>query len=194
MNTDQIITEHFIRTHIRDAVQIIEGLEYNDIVDLISALPLDLATSVLLQMNNYKAAKCLESLDLVIAVDLLANLELVSADLLLRHCDEGFRNKLLDSAPSNIASRIRQRLRYAVNSVGNFMKLTVFSLQKDASVGEAIGLMKEEKALINSEIFVTDEKTRFEGMVNMTDIVLAESQRGRIPRGARSIPTARPLG
>ncbi|NND09230.1 MAG: magnesium transporter [Saprospiraceae bacterium] len=176
MNTDLIIAEHFIRSDIRESVQIIERLEYDEIVDFISEVPLDLASKVLLQMNNYKAAKCLELLDIQVAVELIAKLDLMSIDLLLRHCDEAFRNALLDRTAPNIARKIRQRLQYTSNSVGNVMSLRVFSLQKDASIGEAIGLMKKERELIGSEIFVTDERARFEGIVTITDLILGESK------------------
>jgi magnesium transporter len=174
MNTDQIITEHFINTNINEAVQIIEKLDYSDIVAFIHDIPLDLAAKVLLHMNNYKAAKCLELLNTDIVVELIGNIDLLSTELLLRQCDEVFRNTLLDKIDPNIAEKIRQKLQYAVNSVGACMKLKVFSLQKGVTVSEAIELMKKERDLIASEIFVTDEQSRIEGIVKVTDLVVAE--------------------
>lgn len=173
-DTDLIIAEHFINTNINEAVQIIEKLEYDDIADFMNEIPFDLATKIILKMNNYKSTKCLELLNIDFAVKLLENIDLLSTELLLRQCDEGFRNALLDKIVPNISKKIRQKLKYAANSVGACMKLNVFSLQKSLSINEATEFMKKERKLIASEIFVIDEQGRIEGIVKLAHLVLAE--------------------
>lgn len=173
-DTDLIIAEHFIHTDINEAVQVIEKLEYDDIADFILEIPLDLAIKVILHMTNYKVVKCLELLPLDFVVKLLGNIDLLSIELLLRQCDEEFRHTLLDNIAPNTAKKIRQKLKYEANSIGTYMKSKVFSLQKGLTANEAVELMKKERKLIASEIFVLDEKGRIEGIVKIAQLVLAE--------------------
>lgn len=176
MDTDQIIAEDFINSHTLEAIQAIEKLEYEDIADFIHKIPLDLTIKILLQMNNYKAAKCLELLNMNLAVEFIDSIDLLSAELLLRQCDKKFRNTLLDKVAPKKAAVIRKKLSYTENSVGAYMKPKVFSLQKSLTVIETKELMKKEKELIASEIFVTDETGKLEGIVQVAQLVLAEGK------------------
>lgn len=172
-NTDQIIAEHFIDTNINEAVQIIEKLDYDDIAQFIQEMPLDFGSKVILHMNNYKVAKCLELIEMDFAVKLIGSIDLLPAELILRQCDEGFRDELLNKMAPNIANKIRRRLRYGINSIGTCMKSKVFSLQKENTVSEAMELMKKEGELITSEIFVINEHKIIEGIVKIEQLVLA---------------------
>lgn len=173
-DSDLIIAEHFIKANINEAVQIIEKLEYDAIVEFIQNIPPELAVKVLTQMNNYKAAKCLELLQIDLAAQLIQKFDLSSAELVLAPCNEEFRTLILKRINPTIAGKIIQKFNYAPNSVGSCMKPKVFSLQKNLTILEATELMKKEKELIGSEVFVTDAQSKLKGIVKTSQMLLAE--------------------
>jgi magnesium transporter len=173
MDTDQIIIEKFLQTHTLEAVRIIEKLDYVEISAFLNDIPPDLAAKVIAQMNSYRASKCLELLDIHFAVEVLKGIDFLELESLIRQSDEGFRNTALEKLPPELSGKIRQKLKYAANSIGSLMNLKVFYLKQDITVKGTKEIIKKEKSLTLSEIYVTDMKGRLTGLIKVHDLIRA---------------------
>jgi Mg/Co/Ni transporter MgtE len=174
MDTDKIIVAKFLNTHAPEAVLIIEKLENEEISALLSEISFDLAVKALSHMNSYKAAKSMELLDIKLAVVLAERIDILLLELILRQSDDKFQQELLAKISAERSQKIRQKLKYATDAVGAFMNLKVLSLLKDITVGDAETLIRKEKALTTSEVYLTDKEGKIAGILKLHDLMMSK--------------------
>lgn len=177
MNTDQQIIEKFINSHAPEATRIIEKLSYAEIAAFLTQVPPELAAKIIEHMNSYRASRSLEQADISLTVQILTKMDQLITELLIRQYQADFRNKLLEKMPKELSVKIRQKLKYAENTIGSIMSSKVFSIQHDLTVKEAEVIIKKEKELKLSEVYITNKQGRFEGIITLQDLVLAKGNK-----------------
>jgi len=171
METNQILLERFITDHPTAASQAIEKMNEDVIVLFFNKIPEDLAANILSKMYSYKGAKCLELMETKISVRILEKIDVNTAELLLRQCNEVFRNKMVNGLSSKKSIALKQKLSFPANSIGASMRPVALSLRKEITIKEVISIGKQEKRPMPSQVYVVDEEGKLEGVVKTNDLL-----------------------
>jgi magnesium transporter len=174
MDTDEKILEAFIHNHGLEATQILEEFEPEEIASLFREIPVDLSARLLTPMHAYKASCCLKKVDQIQAVEILEEIDLKTAELILRQVEEPIRNSLLENVSEEISVLLRQKLKYPENTVGMLMNPTIFTLREDVTVEKALSFLKEQKRLISPYVFLINPDKTLYGVVYLQDLLLAD--------------------
>ena len=175
MDTDQILIEKFIREYPLEAAHAIEKLSDEEVAVFIDKIPVDRSGQIISQMQNFKAARCLQLINHQLAIQILEKLDLNETELILRQCNKTFFNNMLNGLPENQAVLLREKLSYPANSVGAFMKPMVLGFKKEITVQDTIEKVKLAKEQLSSLIFVIDAERKLEGIVKIHDLLSHES-------------------
>ena len=104
MNTDQIILEQYITNHPQQAAIVLNEFKDEEMVAFLEQGSPDMTINIISSMSIYKAAKCLEKMNMELALTILESIDLRIQRTILRQCDEGIRNQFLDKmAPKQSA-------------------------------------------------------------------------------------------
>jgi magnesium transporter len=175
MDTDQILLKQFIVNYPEQAAISLDSQTNEEIAIFFTDISPDLAISAIKQMNNYKVAKSFENIELEKAVLIFEKLDIQQAELVLRQCEDSFREKLLGRISPEISQVLGKKLKYASDTVGSIMNLAVPSIRKELNVAEAISILKQEENKISTVICVIDPDGILEGLINTVDLLLADS-------------------
>jgi len=174
MDTDFILLEKFANSHPLQAAQTIEGFTEEEIASVLNEFPADLLIGVVKMMNRYKVASCLKLIKPPHVIAIIEKMDVQASELILRQCDENFRNEILSNISTQRSSVLQQKLQYKAFTIGSLMDPVIFSLKKEQTVKEAINMMKQGKKKSSAEIPVVNIEGNLEGLVKIHDLLLAE--------------------
>ena len=174
MDTDKILLQQFISRHPTQAAQAVESLTDDDIVTFMEEMPLALNAMLVSKMKTYRGASCLQLVRPELAKELTEQVDMATAEALLRHCEIPFRNKLLNSILPKRAEVLNQKLGYKAGTVGAWMMPTVFALNKETRVKDALEMIKLEKERVSSTIYIVDEEDKLVGNIKLAELFFAD--------------------
>jgi magnesium transporter len=165
-----ILLEKFFYEHPGKVTQHLESLEDEDVSALIEELPVLTAVKLIDLMNIYKVGKCLKFLKSDLVIELLEKGSINRAELLLRHMDVDFRNRVLDQFNPETSAILRQKLEFPDRSVGAFMIPIEFLIRKDMIVKDVIKALRTRNDTRSSIVCLTDNFGKLSGIVRIEDI------------------------
>ncbi len=163
--------------HPSDIADLVEGLEEEHQILLLSALPKELASEALAEMEGgeergellaamhpAKGAELLQELADDDAVDLIAELEPEE------------RQRILDALPVEDAGELRGLLLYDEESAGGLMTTELVSVEVSLTASAALDEVRAKGREVEDfyTVFVVDERDRLVGTVRLDDLVTAE--------------------
>ncbi len=168
------------------------GLHPADIAASLERVEVEMVTRVLRQLDQQTAADVLVNLDEHTQAEVLAILnapeiagvagELESDDAadVIGALEEPKRDEVLAKLEESDRKAVEDLLQYTEESAGGIMTAELVYVNRDASVDDAIAMIREAADELDEihNVYVTDRERRLRGVISLRTLVLA-------PRGAR---------
>jgi magnesium transporter len=169
--------EAALSVHASDLADLLEELDLEDRVRLLSALPVELASGALAEMEEGEdRADLLSALAPGKRAELLG--ELADDDVvdLIGELEPPEQRKVLDTLPVDEADELIDLLRYEEESAGGLMTTELVSVDGTLTAGEAIEEVRVQGREIEDfyTVFVVDESRRLLGTLRLDDLVIAD--------------------
>ena len=161
----------------RDVGDVLTSLEEDDRVALIRALPVQLASEALAEMEEHEeAGDLLAALAPVEGAELLHELDDDDAADLVAELDPDERRRILDQLPPEDAGDIRDLLLFEEETAGRLMTTSLVAIRADLSAEEAIREVRRQGREVKDfyTVFVFGQDETLLGTVPLDDLVLAE--------------------
>jgi magnesium transporter len=171
MEIDYKILERLIRNHTNETIHIIDKLEIPDIVGFLQSLPTELSSLLFSQIDRLKAARCIESADQGMQIELIESLTPSIAGNILRLLDQKHSSAILEGVSSRHSSFIRQILKYPANTVGAYLDPWVLTLSEEISLAQGLEKIKSDQAYVKSPVFILSSEQKLVGSIDLRDFL-----------------------
>ena len=171
MNSEQLLSQEFIRTHTIEAARELEKLPIDEIVLFFNEIPVDQSAILVEYFTPILAAKCLEKVDSPKVMSIILKLSLETGSILLRQMDEFKRTTTLQMMPKEVTESFGLVLKYPDNSAGALMNPQVFTLYKDVTVKEALKQIRKYPKYVSDYIPVLNREHILEGIINIHELI-----------------------
>lgn len=161
--------------HPSDIADIIEELDLNTRIDILTSLEEEQAADVFEEMETDMQVSVLESLSAEKAADML---ELMPADEVADILDEMETDKaeeLLNIMDKETSDEVREIMKYPDNSVGSFMSTEFIAFNGNVTVEEAINELRKLQPDSDTiyYLYVLDKVGRLTATVSLRDLVVS---------------------
>jgi magnesium transporter len=160
--------------HPSDLADLVESLEEEEQVRFLSALPTELASETLVEMED--AEDLLAALHPEKGAELLHELADDDAADLIGDLEPEERRRILEALPVEEAGDIRGLLLYHEETAGGLMTTEFVSVRDTLSAQEALDEVRLQGREVEDfyTVFVVDERRRLVGTLRLDDLVIAE--------------------
>lgn len=167
--------------HASDLADVIEGLGEGAQVALLSALPAEVASDALVEIEDRKGrVDLLSSLTPEKGAELIEELPDDDAADLIGELDPSNQKAILDQLPDETAGELMDLLQYHKESAGGLMTTDFVSVLSKLTASQALDEVRIQGREVEEfyTVFVVDESRRLMGTVRLDDLVIADpSQR-----------------
>lgn len=165
MAKSHLLTIAYLERLPESSAKVIAGMRSQDAAALFETIPTRIVTPVVEKMEKWPAALCLQHLSTEQVAAILSNVPYQDATVLLRLTPAERRGAILEELPSHLARDLQESLRYPRNTVGAWMDLSVPSLSLNATVKDALVVVRAAQRPVGESIFVVDEGQHLKGVV-----------------------------
>lgn len=170
--------ERLVEQDIGKAVKILEDTSKADAAFILGKMSSRNAIQIMTRLQTSFASALLEISEVETAVAVLTALPPNKAASIVMHLTSVARDRLLPSISGKLADRIRELYTYPEGSVGRYMStdyLTFLKHEEAGDVIEKIRSLANHKSIPSSYTYVVDDDGILLGVLNMRDLMLAES-------------------
>lgn len=163
--------------HASDVADLLEELDQDEQVELVRALPAEVASEALAEMEEGdERAELLAALDPLKGAELLHELADDDAADLIAELEPHEANRILANLPVEEAGDLRGLLLYDEETAGGIMTTELVAVDAGLSAEQAIEAIRRQGQEVEEfyTIFVVDEKRRLLGTVSLAEVVVAE--------------------
>ena len=163
--------------HPSDVADVVEALDREMGVRLLRALPVNLASETLAEIQEGEArSRLFSSLNPEEAVDLLKKLSDDDAADLVGELSSNHQEKILGEMSKKEAIEIKDLLKYGEDTAGGIMTTSLVSVLGAVTAGEAIDIIRKKGREVENfyTVFVVDDQNTLLGTVPLDDLLLAE--------------------
>ncbi len=164
--------------HPSDIADVVESVDEETRLALVRALPAELASEALAEMEEGDArAELLAALEPTEGAELLHELPDDDAADLIGELEPEDRDRILAELSADEAGEIRDLLQYDEETAGGIMTTALVSVLGTVTAGEAIGVVRVQGREVENfyTVFVVDGESRLLGTVPLDDLILAET-------------------
>jgi len=165
MTDAPLLTAAFLERLPESAAQVIGGMPPTDAAALFETIPVRIVSPVVEKMEKWPAALCLQHLSIPQAASILGQVSYQDAMVLLRLLPLERRDVLFEQLPSRLANDLKESLRYPRNCVGAWMDLSVPTLSLNATIKDAVIIVRSAQRPMGEAIFVVDEGQHLAGVL-----------------------------
>lgn len=169
---DHALSLAFMRGHPAHAARVLETLAVADTAALFERVPARLGAAVLGAMLPRRAAACIEALDDVRALELLAPMATQPTVAVLRHLPPPRRRTLVAGLPTASALAASMLLGFTEDTLGAWADPDVVLLPADTRAGDALARMRQVGGA-HAVVFVADAARRLSGTVGLQTLLQA---------------------
>lgn len=162
--------------HPSDVADVLASLEERERVALVGALPVELASEALAEMEEAEArGDLLAALAPEKGAELLGTLDDDDATDLVAELKPEEQARVLARMSAEDAGDIRRLLRFEEETAGSLMTTSLVAIRADLTAEEAIRDLRRQGREVDSfyNVFVVDDARRLEGTVPLDDLILA---------------------
>lgn len=173
----EALHEAVAEMHPSDLADVVEALEEHEQVRLLSALPAELASEALAEMEEgEERADLLAALEPHKGAQLLQELADDDAVDLISELGPDERHRLLAALPSDEAGDLRGLLLYDEETAGGLMTTALVSVEVTLTAEEALVRVRDQGREVEEfyQVFVVDEGRRLLGTVRLDHLVTAD--------------------
>ena len=163
--------------HASDLADVLERLDESTQLTLLSALPVELASEALAEMDvGEDRADLLSSLSPERGAQLIRELADDDAADLIGELDLPSQRAILEKLPDETAGELIGLLQYDEESAGGLMTTDLVSVASTVTASEALHLVRLKGREVEDfyTVFVVDQIGRFMGTVRLDDLVIAD--------------------
>lgn len=163
--------------HPSDVADVLSSLEEEARVELIRALPIELASEALAEMDAHEErGDILAALAPEQGAELLQELEDDDAAGLIADLEPAEQRRILSRLPEEDAGGLRELLLFEEESAGRLMTTSLVAIRADMTAEQAIAEVRRQGREVEDlySVFVVDEERRLQGTVPLDDLILAD--------------------
>lgn len=173
MSAELLLVRAFAAAHPEEIARHLERLPAEGAAEVLAALELDGAATVLSRTGPLMAAEALTRMATQAGAELLeACPPSLAAGLLLR-MDPGARARLLDALPRARAEDLRRMTEYGPRRAGGRLDPRAPALSETLSVAEVFERLRAQPASVLHYVYTIDSEWRLTGVVSMRELMLA---------------------
>ena len=173
-----ILIEKFIEHDAVSASNIIESLEDDEAIDVFEELSPTASAKIIRNLQVGYAASLIEKMSDGVLSKILSLIEPQLLTSILMHLAHDSRERLKNYIGEAVEKQIRELLEYPEGSVGRVVSTDFLSFDKNVIAKDAIRKIRSlsKKRLSVSYAYVVDEDKQLIGVLNMRDLMVAESR------------------
>ena len=168
----------FKSRHPRDIAEEIRDLPLARIREILRELPDALTAEVISQLPPDVQVRLFESMQVSNLSGIVGEMFSDDAADVLGHVSAARLREIMSGMPPEEAGQIRDLLKYPEDTAGGIMQTEVVSVSEDASIAEALALLRREENELPNGIFyiyVTDAESRLRGVLRVRDLLFSPS-------------------
>jgi len=160
-----------------EAARTLESLPEDEAAEALTALPANLAGRVCPHLQSHYAAMLLRDAEPGLIKAAAAEMDAARVAAVLGQLDDDARQRILPHLTDKQRYALQQQLTYPEDSVGRIMSSRYLSFTREMKVRDVIRRLRNgaRKSLPNSYVYVLDGGERLIGVLNMYDLMLADS-------------------
>ena len=163
--------------HPSDIADVLASLEERERIVLMRALPIELASEALAEMEETEErAELLAALAPEKGAELLAELDDDDAADLIAELEPDDQARILARMPVQEAGDIRELLQFEEETAGSLMTTSLVAILIDLTAEEAIAEVRRQGREVDAfyNVFVVDQNRKLQGTVPLDDLILAD--------------------
>jgi magnesium transporter len=166
------------KLHSSDLADIVEDMDRNSQIALLSAIDEEKATDVLEELEPEIQKSVVENLPLNKAADLLEKMPADEAADILDVLKEEKAEELLNEMEAGASDDIRELMEYPENSVGSIMTTDYISFNENKTVDETIKEIRKLKPKSDMiyYLYIVDSSGNLVATVSLRDLIIAEPE------------------
>ncbi len=170
------VVGHFLRSHPAEAARKFESASPKDVADVLIEESPQVAATVLDYVQPDHAAEILAAAGKDRARDLIPAIDPARAANLLARLPEATRADLLSVVSASLAKEIEGILAFPSGTAGRLMDARVAVFSKDTLVSAALERIQGLRKRRISDIVLTNDEGKFDGVVRLQDLVGADPE------------------
>ncbi|MFO8058227.1 MAG: magnesium transporter [bacterium] len=165
--------------HPADIADLVEQVDEEGRERIFSLLPDKTAAEVLPEIQDYVMGDVLEFLPDERIADFVPEMDTDDAADLLAELPSSQQRMILARIEPSDSEELRRLMEYQPDTAGGLMQTELIAVVKDATVGEVIDEIRKNRNEVDRLhfVFVVDEYKRLEGVLDLQDLILADSDR-----------------
>jgi magnesium transporter len=164
----------FLTRYPREAAGELERLPVTGILDLVNRIPPAAAANLVAGLHRHTAVEVLSAMTDERFVHVFGEIDLMEGTALLSRMDKEELSRRLDQLPARTASAFRQLISYPPESAGHLMDPRVLIFRREEPVQRVLDQVRRIEGRRITDVCITDEKGRLEGVVELQDIAAAK--------------------
>ena len=171
MDSDSTIIEHFIFKYSKEASGALQEFEPAELVPFFENTSADVLCALIQEMNPQLVLQVFELMKKETVIQLFELMKIPLAELLIRMMSVTENEQILSSLSPEKSLHIKRLLKYLKTSVGSYVDQTVFTLNENLIVKEALAQAKRHTSSLEPELFVLTQERKLVGVVNISKLI-----------------------
>lgn len=171
------IAEKYFEKDLVSAAHSLESMPETQAAAALKALPARLSAKAFAHLQPHYAAGLLRELPAGLFEEIVSHLDALHGTAIFAHLTPDVREQVLAKLPGKIKDQIVELLTFPVNSAGRMMNTSFIAFWDDLTVEAAVHKIRTlaHKKDTPFYAYVMDKKSHLVGVINMRDLLLAES-------------------
>jgi magnesium transporter len=168
------MVQKFVVDHPDDAALVIDGFKPADIARLYARMTAVDAAALAVRLNADLSSRGIAMMENPAAATLLAAMDPAEAARLVGRLPADDRERLIANVAEKLRADLQEILSYPPASAGSVMEANVAQFKIQTPVEQALAWLRETRSQRVTDLVITDETGRFEGVVHIQDLVGAD--------------------
>lgn len=171
MESDSIIIEQFILKYSKEASKTLEKFEPDELLPFFENSSVDVVLPLVQEMNPQIVLQVLKLMKEETAVRLFEAMKIPLAELFIRMMPVSEAEQVLSSLSPEKSLHIKRLLKYLKTAVGSYVDQTVFTLNENLIVKEALAQAKKHNSSLGPELFVLNPERKLVGLIKLSKLI-----------------------
>ena len=176
MTNDLKLVHSFIDNHPKDAAQVLERLELDDLREFLNFQTVSVTAQLLSVLTAHRSCSVLARMKPARAATFIEELDLDVGARLLRRLTAEIRDEILANLAVKKRKALAHLLQYRNSQAGSLMDPLVFTLPEDISVAEARDRLLKHPDQAIFYIYVLSRSAKLTGVMNIRELMRADPE------------------
>ncbi len=173
-----VLANILVDLHPADISRILNELKKDDRKYLFNLLPVEMASSVLTELDQPIVDQLLEDVSHTTISSLVDQMDSDDAADLISDLPDEVATRVLDQVPADVSEEVKELLLYEEDTAGGIMALEYVAVRDNTSVKQTIKKIRKANKELETihTVWAVDENDVLLGNVSLTDLVLAKGK------------------